>query len=106
MPIWITLFLAGTWALIPVWAGRFLMPRWLTLCSKFFVMDAQLSQRLLPQRINPNGYWLVLRHGVPQATILHWTHWSPLQLGFFVIMLAVTVTCIFAYPGFPLTRPT
>ncbi|WP_019361442.1 J domain-containing protein [Pseudomonas asplenii] len=151
-PIWITLFLAGTWALIPVWAGRFLMPRWLTLCSKFFVMDAQLSQRLLPQRINPNGYWLVLRHGVPQAilglcfwtalgalglatfvgvgliglldqrrrgaekpasgwkqplqAILHWTHWSPLQLGFFVIMLAVTVTCIFAYPGFPLTRPT
>lgn len=151
-PIWITLFLAGTWGLIPVWAGRFMMPRWQTLCTKFAVLDVQLSQRLLPRRINPNDYWLVLRHGVPQAilglcfwtalgalglgtfvgvgliglldqrrrgaekpasgwkqpwqAILHWTHWSPLQLGFFVMMLVVTVACIFVYPGFPLTRPT
>ncbi|MGY2234483.1 J domain-containing protein [Pseudomonas gingeri] len=149
---WVTLMLAGTWALIPVWVGRFLMPRWLTLSSRFIVQDVQLSQRLLPRRINPNGYWLVLRHGVPQAVlalcfwaalgalglgtfvgvgliglfdhsrrdaerpasgwqrplqaVLHWTQWSPAQLGFFLIMLGVTVTCIFSYPGFPLTRPS
>ncbi|WP_191485782.1 J domain-containing protein [Pseudomonas sp. FEN] len=51
-----------------------------------------------PRCERPDSIW---RH--PGQAILHITQWSPLQLGFFLLMLCITVTCLLVVPGYPLT---
>ena len=46
----------------------------------------------------PDSIW---RH--PWQATLHFAQWSPLQLGFFLLMLCLTVTCLLVVPGYPLT---
>ncbi|WP_248746726.1 J domain-containing protein [Pseudomonas sp. MWU12-2037] len=135
--------------LVPVIVGTYAMNVWQAISRQLLTIDLWLSEYLLPKRINPNRYWLVIRHGVPQAVIallflawsgglgmatfigigaiglfdskrqggerpesiwrhpwqaiLHFTHWSPLQLGFFLLMLCITITCLLVVPGYPLT---
>ncbi|TFY91737.1 J domain-containing protein [Pseudomonas kairouanensis] len=43
---------------------------WASMSSNYRVPDLWLSQYLIPKRLNPNKYWLVIRHGVPQALML------------------------------------
>ncbi|WP_460149307.1 J domain-containing protein [Pseudomonas sp. S3_E10] len=43
---------------------------WAVMSSVYRVPDVWLSQYLIPKRLNPNDYWLVIRHGVPQAIML------------------------------------
>ncbi len=43
---------------------------WAAITAYVRVTDLWLSERVLPKRINPRQYWLVLRHGVPQVGML------------------------------------
>lgn len=43
---------------------------WASMSSTYRVPDLWLSQYLIPKRLNPSKYWLVIRHGVPQALML------------------------------------
>ncbi|MFL1494674.1 J domain-containing protein [Pseudomonas antarctica] len=43
---------------------------WAAFTSCLRVADLWLSERVLPKRVNPRQYWLVLRHGVPQVGML------------------------------------
>ncbi|TFY84545.1 J domain-containing protein [Pseudomonas nabeulensis] len=43
---------------------------WASISSAYRVPDLWLSQYLIPKRLNPNQYWLVIRHGIPQAFML------------------------------------
>ncbi|MEO8493017.1 J domain-containing protein [Pseudomonas sp.] len=40
----------------------------------------------------------------PWVCGLHWGYWSPLQVGFLVVMVVVTLACQLYLPAFPLTR--
>ena len=113
------------------------------------VQDVWLSQYLIPKRLNPNQYWLVLRHGLPQLAMLlgcglvlgvlgaltyagmllinllhkkrighfgqkalsypwlnglHWAFWSPLQVVFLVVMVAVIIAAQHYLPAVPWTH--
>jgi hypothetical protein len=57
-------------AFLPAGIGFRVTQFWSGISSSFMVPDLWLSQYLIPKRLNPNGYWLVLRHGIPQAIML------------------------------------
>lgn len=57
-------------ALVPAGIGFRVTQFWAGMSSTYRVPDLWLSQRLIPKRLNPNDYWLVIRHGVPQAIML------------------------------------
>jgi len=122
---------------------------WVWMSSSFMVADLWLSQYLIPKRVNPNQYWLVLRHGIPQLAMLvacglmlgilgaityagmllinllhskrighmgekslnypwlnglHWAFWSPLQVVFLVVMVAVIIVAQHYLPTVPWTH--
>lgn len=122
---------------------------WVGMSSSFIVADVWLSQYLIPKRVNPNQYWLVLRHGIPQLAMLvvcglilgilgaitytgmllinllhskrighmgekslkfpwlnglHWAFWSPLQVVFLVVMVAVIIVAQHYLPVVPWTH--
>lgn len=57
-------------ALVPAGIGFRVTQFWASISSSFRVPDLWLSQHLIPKRLNPNQYWLVIRHGLPQAIML------------------------------------
>ena len=57
-------------AFIPAGIAFRITQFWASMSSTYRVPDLWLSQYLIPKRINPNKYWLVIRHGVPQALML------------------------------------
>ncbi len=57
-------------AFVPAAVGFRVTQMWAGMSSTYRVLDVWLSQYLIPKRINPNDYWLVIRHGVPQAIML------------------------------------
>lgn len=57
-------------AFVPAAIGFRVTQLWAGMSSTYRVPDLWLSQYLIPKRINPNEYWLVIRHGVPQAIML------------------------------------
>ncbi|PQZ84041.1 MULTISPECIES: J domain-containing protein [Pseudomonas] len=57
-------------ALVPAGIGFRVTQFWASISSSFRVPDLWLSQHLIPKRLNPNQYWLIIRHGVPQAIML------------------------------------
>ena len=67
--------------------------------SYFGFISIGLLHKRRMGRIDPD---LAARH--PWLTALHWAHWSPLQLGFLLMMVVVTVLCQSYWPGFPLTH--
>lgn len=56
--------------IVPAAIGFRVTQMWAGMSSSFMVQDLWLSQYLIPKRLNPNQYWLVLRHGVPQLAML------------------------------------
>lgn len=40
----------------------------------------------------------------PYLTALHWSHWSPLQVIFLLLMSGIILACRIHYPAYPLTR--
>ena len=137
-------------AFVPAGIGFRVTQFWAGMSSTFIVPDLWLTERLLPKRLNPNSYWLVIRHGVPQAVMLvacglilgvlgmvtyagmvlinllhkkrigqisqafshgypwlnglHWAFWSPLQVVFLVVMVAVIVAAQHYLPEVPWTH--
>lgn len=136
-------------AIVP--AGFFfrITQMWAGMSSSFMVQDLWLSQHLIPKRLNPNQYWLVLRHGIPQLVMLlvcgqilgvlgmvtyagmllinllhakrvgqmshisqsypwlnglHWAFWSPLQVAFLLVMVAVIIAAQHYLPAVPWTH--
>ncbi|NVZ19609.1 DnaJ domain-containing protein [Pseudomonas costantinii] len=57
-------------AIVPAAIGFRITQMWAGMSSSFMVADVWLSQYLIPKRLNPNQYWLVLRHGIPQLAML------------------------------------
>ncbi len=57
-------------ALVPAGIGFRVTQFWASISSSFRVPDLWLSQHLIPKRLNPNQYWLIIRHGLPQAIML------------------------------------
>ncbi|WP_339414999.1 MULTISPECIES: J domain-containing protein [unclassified Pseudomonas] len=57
-------------AFVPAAIGFRVTQLWSGMSSTYRVQDVWLSQHLIPKRLNPNDYWLVIRHGVPQAIML------------------------------------
>ncbi|WLI08148.1 J domain-containing protein [Pseudomonas sp. FP597] len=57
-------------AFVPAGIGFRVTQMWAGMSSVYRVQDLWLSQYLIPKRLNPNQYWLVIRHGVPQAIML------------------------------------
>jgi len=137
-------------AFVPAAVGFRVTQMWAGMSSTYRVLDVWLSQYLIPKRINPNDYWLVIRHGVPQAIMLaacglmlgvlgmftyagmvlinllhktrigqmsqkfsegypwlnglHWAFWSPLQVVFLVVMVALIVAAQHYLPAVPWTH--
>ncbi|QOQ73180.1 J domain-containing protein [Pseudomonas poae] len=56
--------------IVPAGIGFRITQMWALMSASFMVQDLWLSQYLIPKRLNPNQYWLVLRHGVPQLAML------------------------------------
>ncbi|MDQ0650230.1 J domain-containing protein [Pseudomonas cedrina] len=54
----------------PAIVGFRITQAWANMSSVYRVPDIWLSQYLIPKRLNPNDYWLVIRHGVPQVIML------------------------------------
>lgn len=135
--------------IVPAVVGFRLTQMWAGMSWSFIIQDLWLSQHLIPKRLNPNGYWLVLRHGVPQLCMLlacglilgvlgmvtyagmvlisllhpkrigqmsarvsqypwvnglHWAFWSPLQVVFLVVMVAVMLAAQYYLPAVPWTH--
>ncbi|MGF0241042.1 hypothetical protein ACQR3P_17480 [Rhodococcus sp. IEGM1300] len=57
-------------ACVPVWFFRFALSWWVPITSHVIVQDLWLTERVIPQRLNPDTRWLLIRHGVPQAVML------------------------------------
>lgn len=57
-------------SIVPAAIGFRITQMWAGMSSSFMVPDLWLSQYLIPKRINPKQYWLVLRHGIPQLAML------------------------------------
>ncbi|KTC49575.1 molecular chaperone DnaJ [Pseudomonas fluorescens ABAC62] len=57
-------------AFVPAMVGFRVTQFWANMSSVYRVPDLWLSQYLIPKRLNPNDYWLVIRHGVPQVIML------------------------------------
>ena len=57
-------------SLAPAVVGFRITQFWASMSSVYRVPDIWLSQYLIPKRLNPNDYWLVIRHGVPQVIML------------------------------------
>lgn len=57
-------------ALVPAIIGFRVTQLWAGMSSTYRVQDVWLSQYLIPKRLNPNDYWLAIRHGVPQLIML------------------------------------
>ena len=57
-------------AFVPAGICFRVMLLWVSMSSSYRVQDLWLSQYLIPKRLNPNQYWLVIRHGVPQLIML------------------------------------
>ncbi len=57
-------------AIMPAGVGFRITQMWAGMSASFMVQDLWLSQYLIPKRLNPNQYWLVLRHGIPQLAML------------------------------------
>ncbi|MCO7572317.1 J domain-containing protein [Pseudomonas chlororaphis] len=55
---------------IPVWFSILLMSQWIPLATRLVHLDLWLSERLIPKRLDPDGKYLVLRHGLPQLVLL------------------------------------
>ncbi|WP_409301056.1 J domain-containing protein [Pseudomonas sp. KCJK8993] len=50
--------------------GILLLSNWQQLIGHLLLPDLWLTERLVPKRLNPRCYWLILRHGVPQLVML------------------------------------
>lgn len=57
-------------AFVPAGVAFRITQFWASISSTYRIPDLWLSQHLIPKRLNPNQYWLVIRHGVPQALML------------------------------------
>ncbi|MGE8413262.1 MAG: J domain-containing protein [Pseudomonas sp.] len=50
--------------------GMILLSTWQQAIVHLLLPDLWLTERLVPRRLNPRYYWLVLRHGVPHLVML------------------------------------
>lgn len=65
-----SIMLAAALGWVPVWIGLLFMSRWIRLAPHVIVQDLWLSERWIPKAFDPEGKWLVLRHGIPQLALL------------------------------------
>ncbi|NMZ49984.1 J domain-containing protein [Pseudomonas poae] len=65
-----SVFILLLMSLAPAIIGFRVTQFWASMSSVYRVQDIWLTQYLIPKRFNPNDYWLVIRHGVPQVIML------------------------------------